>query len=46
VSLFGLAIPNFHVCTPPVLLIESLCFQVIWVKYGLRQPGLVLSGHP
>jgi hypothetical protein len=46
VSLFGLLIPNFHCCTPPVLLSESLCLQLIWLKNGLRQPGLVLSGHP
>jgi len=29
VSLFGLKIPNFHVCTPPVLDIERRCFQFI-----------------
>jgi hypothetical protein len=46
VSLFGLLIPNFHCCTPPFLLIESLCLQLIWLKNGLRQPGVVLSGHP
>ncbi len=47
VSLFGLLIPNFHCCTPPVLLTESLCFQLIWVKNGFRQTllGVVLVGH-
>jgi hypothetical protein len=46
VSLFGLLMPNFHCCTPPSLLSESLCLQLTWLKNGLRQPGLVLSGHP
>jgi hypothetical protein len=47
VSLFGLKIPNFHVCTPPVLDMEMRCFQLIWLKPGLKQVWVefVLSAH-
>ena len=47
VSLLLLSTPNFHVCTPPVLEIESLWTQFIWLKLGGTHVfGLVLSGHP
>jgi hypothetical protein len=49
VSLFGFEIPNFHTCWPDgdVLLSESLCLQLIWLKNGFRQTllGVVFVGH-
>jgi hypothetical protein len=47
VSLLLLSTPNFHVWTPPVLEIESLWLQFIWLKLGATHVfGFVLSGHP
>src|SRR5215472_12485559 len=34
-----LLIPNFHVCTPPVLESESLWVQLTWVRSGGAHPA-------